>query len=378
MSLEDFGTEYPSEALEKHSKSLLDQYGLKACEAAAKLEDANITDGTARSYKPQVRQVVSKLDDENPRPEDVLEIISESDKKSNSKNIMVVALKKYFQQIGESDKGEELHDIAKNSGVAEIDFSREMEVEEWITKDEIDRIEKHILPGEDSVHNEINGPTKSFIITLEHKALAMTLFYTASRVGEICKRFEGDEALLVSDLYPERQQIKLYRLKKSGKGYKRDMKLVPEELFSILERYLDEYGIEKGNIFPFVKRTAQNRIQDIDQAYKFAFGDFDHMESLTPHKFRHGRVTDLANHSGLEEAGQYVEHSSTEITNAYRHLATEQQRDILPEESEGEELEEFRQMKKELEEFREIKDMMDELEEDDPEEVLNMIKELKD
>lgn len=363
MALEDFGTAYPEEAIKEHGKRLLEKYGVDACDAALKLEEANISDGTARSYKPQVRQIIAKLRDENPSPTEVLDVIADADKKPSTKNIMVVAMKKYYQQIGESHKGEKLHDLARDSGIAEIDFNREMEVEEWIRKEEVEQIEEHILPPKGSRWHEIDGPGQSYVISLEHKALVMTLFYTGARVGEICKRNKDDEALKVEDLYPQSDQIRLYRLKKQGKGYKRDMKVVPEKLWDVLEEYMDEYDINEGELFPFVKRTAQNRISEVGEAYEFSFGEFEHMESLTPHKLRHGRITDLANHSGLEEAGQYVEHSSTEITNAYRHLAAEQQRDILPEESDEES------------DFAER--LMEELDADNLEEAMEKVEELQ-
>jgi len=364
MSLENFGSQHEPESLEQYSKSLLDKYGLEACEAASKLEDSDISEGTARSYKPQIRQIVSKLGETNPDPHGVLEIISELDKKPSSKNIMIVAMKKYYQQIGERERGEELHTMAKNSGIAEIDFNRDMQVEEWITKQEIERIEKHILPAKGEQYHEVSGPGKSWVITLEHKALVMTLFYTGCRVGEVCARKTGDEALSVEDLYPDSDQIRLYRLKKKGKGYKRDMKVVPEILWDVLDGYMEQYGITEGRLFPFVTRTAQNRIAEIDEVYKFVFGDFEHMDKLTPHKFRHGRITDLANHAGLEDAGQYVEHSSTEITNSYRHLAAEQQRSILPEES------------KDVEGDRTLEELMEEAGVDSKDELVEKLKQI--
>lgn len=340
MGLDTYGADYTQDDVERFGKRMLDKYGLFACKQAAKLEDANIDSDTARTYKPQVRQVISELYEENPDPREVVEIIGDADKKATTKNMMVVAMKKYYRTIGSRDRGEELHELAKDKGVAEINFNREMEVEEWITKDEVERIEEYILPDDGRTINEMNGANQSWVITLEHKALVMTLFYTGCRVGEICSRTNEDEALCLDDLYWESQQMRLYRLKKRGKGYKRDMKVAPQKLWDVLEEYIESYGIgddaepdEDVRLFPFVKRTAQNRITDVHEAYQYMFGDFEHMDKLTPHKFRHGRVTDIANHSSLEEAGQFVEHSSQEITDNYRHLAAEQQRQILPEEA---------------------------------------------
>jgi len=363
MSLDSFESVDVGENTDEYSKDLLYKYGLEACKAASQLDNSDISERTVRSYKPQVRQIISHLKETNPDPTDVVKIIAEVDKKGSTKNIMVVAMKKYYEQIGEHNRGEELHNLAKNGGIAEIDFNRETEVEEWITKEEIERIEEHILPPSGTRWHEIDGPTDSYVITLEHKALVMTLFYTGARVGEICKRDTDDTALEVADLYPESDQIKLYRLKKKGAGYKRDMKVEPQKLWGILDEYMREYGINEGPLFSFVKRTAQNRITDIDGAYKFIFGDFEHMDKLTPHQLRHGRVIDLANHAELEDAGQYVEHSSTQITNAYRHLTSEQQREILPEKTDEV------QNEQEL-----MTELMEQLGTDDPEEVIEFVK----
>jgi integrase len=289
-----------------------------------------------------VRHVIGDTGTKDPDPEEVVDVVADCDKKASTKNIMLVAMKSYFKQIGKPGKGERTHELAQSQNIAEIDFNREMEVDEWITKDEFERVVDHILPDKGERFNELSAPGESHMITLEHKALVVALFYTGCRVGEICKRDSDDFALEVDDIYWDEQQIKMYRLKKEGSGVKRDMKVVPDELLSVLEEYLEAYGMESGPIFDFTTRTAQNRITDIHEAYTFAFGDFKHTDKLTPHKFRHGRISDIANHSDLDSAGEYVEHSSTEITKAYRHLASEQQREILPETGgEGEESDEM-------------------------------------
>lgn len=340
MSLDNFGETQDSQAVQRFGKSMIEKYSAKACKAAVKLEDSNINSGSARTYKPQVRQVVSELDDENPDPREVSRVIASSDKQGSTKNVMVTAIKKYYEVIDEYSKRDELDKIAKEEQLAEVDFDRGMEVDQWITKDEVLRIEEHILPPKGERFHQIDGPGKSVAVSLEHKALVMTLFYTGCRVGEVCQVSTGGEALMLSDLHPGSGRMNLYRSKKKGKGYKRDMKVVPSKLWDVLDEYTQEYNIgsiqddDDTPIFPFVKRTAQNRISDIHSAYEFVFGQFEHIDKLTPHKFRHGRITDIANHSGLEEAGQYVEHSSPEVTNAYRHLAAEQQREMLPESDE--------------------------------------------
>jgi integrase len=195
------------------------------------------------------------------------------------------------------------------------------------------KIEENILPDESENINHLSFSDSSWVITTQHKALTMTLFYTACRVGEICKQNSEDKSLQVEDVYPETNDIELYRLKKKGKGYKRDMTAVPSKLIDCLLDYMERNNIEEGDLFPFTTRTAQNKIKEINEAYQYAFGEFKHMDKLTPHKFRHGRITDIANNTGLEEAGEYVDHASPETTQQYKHVSTEEQREMLPEEN---------------------------------------------
>lgn len=337
MGIEEAVDTFDSEMVEKHGQRMLDRYGEKACECASIIEDSPLASDTTGSYKPQIRQVISELGEEVPDPEDVAHVIKEQDKSASSKNVAVHALRAYYTAIDEAAKDQELAKVAKAEGIAQKDFDNSMEVDEWITVDEVEHIEEHILPDKGETSNLIEGPSKSWNITLEHKALMMSLFYTGCRVGEICAKETGDKALSIGDLYPDSGEIKLYRLKKSGKGYKRDMKVVPQKLWDVLDAYIEDRGIKSDdeNIFPFVTRTAENRIDDIDGVYQHFFGGFDHMEKLSPHKFRHGRVTQLANANSLDEAGEYVEHSSKDVTAAYKHLTTDGQREMLPETDTG-------------------------------------------
>lgn len=331
MSLEEFGETYSDEMLEKHGKRLLDQYGVEACECAASIEEASITEDSARTYKPQIRQLVSETDEKSPEPERAVEVVKNSGKKDSTKSTMVSAIKKYYEHIGDYNKAEEFQSLAREGS-----FNIQMKVDSWITRKEYDRIEEHILPDPGEEKKIYDGPQRSWVFGAEDRALVMTLFYTGCRVGEICPRKSDDVGLSVSDLYPERDQVELYRLKKGGEGYQRDMKVLPHVWWDAIEDYMELKGITQGKLFDFVTRTAQNKVSAIGEAYTATFGAFDHADRLHPHLFRHGRVTDIANNAGVEDAGDYVEHSGYDITDAYRHLAADQQRDILPETSQDE------------------------------------------
>lgn len=335
MSLENFGNAHSEEAVEQFGRNLVMRYGEEVCEAATAIDQGNLANDSSRSYKPQIRQVLNGCNDLNPDPRDAANHISNVDKMSDTKNLMISAMEKYYKAIDEPDKGEELRKTANEEGIGEKNFNTEHTISGWITKDEMLKIEDDILPDESERINHLSLADSSWVISIEHKALAMTLFYTACRVGEICRQDGNDHSLMVEDIYPEKNRIELYRLKKKGEGYKRDMTAVPPKLINCLLDYMDKENIESGDVFPFTTRTAQNRIKDINEVYKYAFGDFEHMDKLTPHKFRHGRITDIANNAGLEEAGQYVDHASPETTDQYRHVSTEEQREMLPEQNGG-------------------------------------------
>jgi len=336
MGIDNASSGFTQEQINKYGREMIAKYGLEPCKGASKLDKLNMADGSLSTYKTQVRQILHHADNENPDPTNVIEIIEESDKSPSTKNIMVVSFRKYYDAIGEKAKSEELNQLSDERSVSQEIFSGDMEVKEWITEDEFEKVDEHLFPDQGESINKLQGSGKAFVLSLEHKALALTLYYTGCRVGEICKRNSSDFALEFEDVYNDEGMIKVYRLKKSGKGIKRQMRVVPDRLLDILNEYSEWKSKSTGPIFDFTTKTAQNRMKDIDQCYKFWFGEWQHMEKLTPHKLRHGRVTAIANHSGIEKAGEFVDHSSTDVTKAYRHISTKDQREMLPENSKDE------------------------------------------
>ena len=309
------------------SDKMLEQYGPPACEAANKLEGTGISDGSLTTYKPQVRQVVSELQP-NPDPEDVIDYIKEVDKSGSTKNTMIMAIKKYYQAIEEFDKAGQLSNLSKSKDLAK-DFSRSMQVENWVTEEEVNTILNKICPEEGEIQKRIELGYKTFVATAEHKALVATLYYTGLRVSEALM-------LEVDDFYFEDNEVEVYRLKKGGDVIKRDRIHQTDKYLNIITDYLDLYGIESGQIFDFTSATASNRVNDIEEIYCYMYGEFSECDNLTPHKFRHGRVTAIANQSGLEAASNYVDHENIETTQAYRHITTEDQKAMLPEAQEDE------------------------------------------
>jgi len=241
-----------------------------------------------------------------------------------------VSMSPYYIAIGESEKAEKFDNKVKKSNIDSEVFDGDMSIKEWLTVDEVEHIIDYMLPPDDEKQITLGGGDNQWIITQEHRAMFETLYYTGCRVGEL-------PLLDIDDFNFEDNSVHVYRLKKSGSEPKRDMIAVPDSYMKTMKSYLDIYNLDDGDMFRYGKRTIQDRVKDISEAYIHSYGEFEQTESLTPHKVRHARVTAIANNSSIDKAGEFVDHSSLETTKAYRHLAVEEQRDILPEEQPDEE-----------------------------------------
>jgi len=328
MSLEDSYNAPSSEQLEQFSKQLINTYGIMPCEEAEVLNDTSLSEGSLSTYKPQLRQILKFAGQPNPPVEAVIDFIENRDKSGSTNNVAIMAAKKYYNAIGEFTKAEELSNVIEQDVGNNFDFNSGMDVKGWLTVDEIDLVFDYLCPDEGEISHVVSAGGTEYILNIEHKALFAALYYTGLRVNEVVM-------LKVDDLYPNSLEMNVYRLKKAGNDIPREMIAIPQELVNILNEYMEHKDIRSGEIFKFSDRTAERRMEAINTAYKMAIGQFEHTEKLTPHVLRHSRVTAIANHSSIDEAGQYVGHSSPEITSAYRHLATEEQRKILPENANG-------------------------------------------
>ena len=298
------------------------KYGEVACKEACRLDDTGISEGSARTYKPQVRQVISQLEP-NPDVDAVVEVIKGCDKGDSAKNTMVMAMKKYFSAIDEFSKAESLGDKASTVDL-DINFDSSRKVDQFVKQEEVELILEKLCPPAGKKAELLTIGTKNFRTTLEHKALVATLFYTGLRVSEV-------KLLEYSDFYFEDNEVIVYRVKKGGDVVEEDRIYQTDQYLNIIKDYTNVYSRQSGEIFPMSVRTIENRIDEIEEAYCEAFEEFDTCENLTPHKFRHGRVTSIAREFGLEKASQYVGHESIETTRRYSHLVTEDQEQILPE-----------------------------------------------
>ena len=271
-------TDYDSEAIDKFSKRMLDNYGRQACEAAEEIHELSMPDSTINTYKPQIRQVLHECGDTHPDPQRTWDVILNSDKSSSTKTMMVSAMAKYYEAISEPEQTAELRDLSKSSDTKSQTENKESD---YITRDELDNLLEHILPENDTKTKTLSFRNKKWVTTLQHKALILMLYHTTCDVGEICKQSKNDECLKIKDIEEESNQIRIYKDNSDVTGYKRKPVVVPQELIDALTGYVDMYTMDE-EIFDFTVRTAQNRLSDISELYEYVFGEPDNAEKITP------------------------------------------------------------------------------------------------
>ena len=335
------------------SESMVEKYGEEACVEADKLNEAAVASSTLDTYKPHVRSVVSELGP-LPSPQDVIDHIPELEKAPSTKNTMIAAVKKYYKACDRFDNAEKLGELAEMEDFSSDEFNSSMKVEEWITEDEVFRILDNMCPAEGESASIIQAGDSAFRSTKEHEALVGSLYFTGLRVSE-CLLIE------VNHIDFEEQEMVVFRKKKGGDNLKRDKIRITDRYIDILHDYMNTMDIQDGLLFDFTTRTAQNRINEINEAYKTIYGEFEHCPKLKPHTFRHGRVTAIARASDLEAAGDFVDHSSIDTTMAYKHTTTEDQEGILPEDEREEESDDLEEVLEEVgaESVDELKELID-------------------
>lgn len=303
----------------------IDKYGKLACECGEKIEDAVIADSSKEIYAGKVRKLISEVEEEIPDPDTVIQVVSNRDTTPSTKNVTIMAMKTYYKVCDRFDLAEKLGQLAEMEDFSPEGFTTEMEVEEWITEDEVLKIIDELCPKGSNETRFVNLGPLDFVSNQDHKALVAALYYTGLRVSE-CLMIE------VEHIDFEENEMTVFRSKKGGNKLKRDTIRITDEFVEIIEDYLEAKSIEEGELFRFSKGTVENRINEIEEAFTTLHGNgFENCDNLTPHKFRHGRVTEIANASSLEDAGEFVDHESIDTTMGYKHTTTDSQEGILPE-----------------------------------------------
>lgn len=309
------------------SDSKKNQYGELACECAERIEDAAIADSSKNIYAGKVRRVISKLDKEIPEPEEVIKLVSSNDNSASTKNVTIMAMKTYYKVSDEFKLAEELGNLAELEDFSSDESGMQMQVEEWVTKDEVMDILDTLCPEGTDKTKRVKTGNAEFICNQDHKAIVATLYYTGLRVSE-AKMIE------IEHIDFDKQRLTVFRSKKGGNKLKKDTIRITDRFIKILKNYIEVKDKNEGYLFDFSVRTIQNRVKEIEEAYESVWHDFENCEDLTPHKFRHARVTEIANASDLEAAGEFVDHESLDTTMGYKHTTVEDQEGILPEDVE--------------------------------------------
>ena len=268
-------SDYSDDSIDKFGLKSLDKYGEDACIQSEQLRSLDIAESSIDTYIPQVRQVLSYTCDEEPLPDEVVQYIWSTDKSSSSKDMMISAMAKYYIAIDKPSYAESIREIASSKSTRR----ESPDTSNYITKSEVESIADNLFPEEGQKSIELTFSDKSWIMTAEHKAIFLTIYHTRSRVGELFKRSSDDDALCTDDIDVANKQIKVYR--SNGNSYARKSITVSGELIRCLTDYIQLYDIEEGPLFDFTVRTAQNRIKEINELYKHAYGQFENASKLS-------------------------------------------------------------------------------------------------
>jgi len=154
---------------------------------------------------------------------------------------------------------------------------------------------------------------------LRDRAVVEMLFGTAVRVSELCAM--------------TRRQVNLDRREAEvvGKGGKSRLVLLTTDAAHWLRRYLETRADESPWLFVsnrkdddgVLRALSVRQVQRVvDQASRRAGLPF----RVSPHWFRHTRLTALARHAGVETAQRIAGHSSLATTARYLHVTDERLR----------------------------------------------------
>lgn len=276
MSLSDeFGEGYTREQIDRFGNRMLDKYGLAACQAAEKIE-TQVKESSAKTYKPQIRQLISCVGEEVPKPRDAAEFIKDSEKQLDTKRMMFSAVKAYYLAINRPQYAEDI-DTKHSLKHSETDTMDKNTLSTTV----LERIGTEILPETGKAMRRV-GDDRVYIISLEHKALFYAMYATEYGANKLCMRDGEDDCVEVSDLDTQENTIKVPITDGDSGDTTHDTKRVGEECMDTITRYLEQQNIEEGPVFNFTSRTALNRLAEIENAYKSMDYEFENIDKLTP------------------------------------------------------------------------------------------------
>jgi len=276
MSLSDeFGKGYTQEQIDKFGNRMLDKYGLAACRAAEKIE-TQVKESSAKTYKPQIRQLINRVGKEVPEPGEAAEFIKSSEKQLDTKRMMFSAVKAYYLAVnrqGYADKIDTEYSL-ENPKASTMD-------ENTLSATVLERIGTEILPETGKTMRQV-GDDRVYIISLEHKALFYTIYATGYGANKLCMRDGNDDCVEVSDLDTQENTIKVPITDGDSGDTTHDTKRVGEDCMNVITKYLEQQSISEGPVFNFTSRTALNRLAEVEDAYKSMGYEFENVDKLTP------------------------------------------------------------------------------------------------
>jgi integrase/recombinase XerD len=187
-----------------------------------------------------------------------------------------------------------------------LDLAKERDIEiRHLGRDEVDRIREAV---------DLSSATG-----LRNRTLIEVLFGTAIRVSEL-----AGLTIRQVDLGQRAAQV-------VGKGGRSRLILFTEEATAWLERYLATRTDDHPALFVNDRRRLLGAlsVRQIQRVVEHASERAGLPFRVSPHWFRHSRLTELAQHAGVQVAQRIAGHTSVATTSRYLHVSDPHLRDLF-------------------------------------------------
>lgn len=216
-----------------------------------------------------------------------------------TRNLYLIALRNFLRFCRTRDI-----DVTEPGDLLELAKTRELEVRH-LEHEEVSRIVAAI---------RLDAPTG-----LRDRAIVEMLFGTGCRVSELVSL--------------TRRQVDLARREAEviGKGGRSRLVFLTQDAAAWLERYLDTRTDAEPFLFLSTRKgggsTAQRlEVRQVQRIVDTAARRAGIPSRISPHWFRHGRLTIIARHMGVEAAQRIAGHASLETTARYLHVTDQRLR----------------------------------------------------
>lgn len=217
----------------------------------------------------------------------------------STRNLYLIALRNFLRYCRLQEV-----DVPEPAGVLELSKTRDLAVRH-LERNEVVRIAAAI---------QLDRPTG-----LRDRAIVEVLFGTGCRVSELV-------ALVRRQIDLERREAEVI-----GKGGHSRLVLLTQDAADWLGRYLASRNDDAPFLFLSTRRRdgapAQLEVRQVQRIVEKAAQRAGIPFRVSPHWFRHGRLTIVARHMGVQAAQRIAGHASLETTARYLHVTDQHLRE---------------------------------------------------